>query len=239
MKNIVIIGASSGIGNALASLYASKGNKVAVMARRGELLHELQQEFPKQIISFSRDIASTNAILDVLEEIKKEWQTLDLIVNCAAIVEDNPNLGSAIELNTIGVNVSGFTVISGWAYNLFKAQQYGSYAAITSVFGIRGRRLAPAYNASKAYQINYLEALRQKSSNENLNSKFMDIRAGFVKTRMAPENAMHLPVIREDHAAKLIARAINKGNSVSFIPFYWYWFALLLRLIPNRIYERL
>lgn len=239
MKNIVIIGASSGIGNALASLYASKGNKVAVMARRGELLHELQQKFPKQISSFTQDIADINATLSLLEEIKKAWQTIDIIVNCAAIVEDNPNLDLTIERNTIEINVTGFAMISGWAYNLFKAQQYGSYAAITSVFGIRGRRLAPAYNASKAYQINYLEAMRQKSRNENLNAKFMDIRAGFVKTRMAPENAMHLPVIREDHAAKLIARAINNGNSVSFIPFYWYWFALLLRLIPNRIYERL
>ena len=60
-----------------------------------------------------------------------------------------------IEKNTLDVNVLGFTAITDWAINLFEKQKTGHLVAITSVAGLLGDGDAPAYNASKAFQINY------------------------------------------------------------------------------------
>ena len=70
-----------------------------------------------------------------------------------------------IEKRTIETNVLGFTCVSDWAFNYFEKQKFGHLVAISSIAGIRGNRQATSYNATKAYQINYLEGLRQKAKN--------------------------------------------------------------------------
>jgi short-subunit dehydrogenase len=69
-----------------------------------------------------------------------------------------------IEKRTIDTNVIGFTIIADWTFNYFQKQKYGHLVAISSIAGLRGSRQAPAYNATKAYQINYLEGLRQRAN---------------------------------------------------------------------------
>ena len=68
----------------------------------------------------------------------------------------NEPLDFGPEKTTIDTNVTGFTCVAGWAFNYFAGQGHGHLVAITSVGGLRGSRSAPAYNSSKAYQINYL-----------------------------------------------------------------------------------
>ena len=67
-----------------------------------------------------------------------------------------------IEKRTIDTNIYGFTAVADWTFNYFEKQTFGHLVAISSIAGLRGSRQAPAYNATKAFQINYLEALRQK-----------------------------------------------------------------------------
>ena len=110
---------------------------------------------------------------------------LDLLVLSSGIGELNMDLDFLIEKQTIGTNVVGFTCICDWAFTYFAQQQSGHLTAITSVAGLRGSRYAPAYNATKAYQINYLEALRQKAASLQKNLFITDIRPGFVDTAMA------------------------------------------------------
>jgi NAD(P)-dependent dehydrogenase (short-subunit alcohol dehydrogenase family) len=72
--------------------------------------------------------------------------------------------------------------MADWAYNYFRTQGHGQLAAISSIAGLRGIRQAPAYNASKAYQIIYLEGLRQKTTHLKLPITITDVRPGFVDT---------------------------------------------------------
>ncbi len=239
MNTVLIIGASSGIGKALAIHYAKANNKVIGIARRNELLNELATIFPNNFIPICLDISNVGKTRETLKNIVVEYPNLELIIHCAAIVKDNKNLDFEIEKDTLSINVWGFTNISDWAYNHLKLKNKGRYAVITSVFGSRGRRLAPAYNASKAFQINYLEGLKQKATFEKLKISILDIRAGFVDTAMAPDKTMGLPIISVDKAAYKISKAVCSNASVCYIPYYWYILDWILKLIPKRIFYRL
>ena len=89
---------------------------------------------------------------------------LDLLILSSGTGDLNEKLDFEIENKTNLLNVNAFTEIVDWTFNYFQKQGKGHLVAISSIAGIRGSRIAPAYNASKAYQINYLEGLRQKAT---------------------------------------------------------------------------
>ena len=87
----------------------------------------------------------------------------DLVVMCAGIGDINATLDYAVERPTIDTNVVGWTYVIDMLYCLLEQQGFGHLVAITSAGGLRGEPMAPAYSATKAYQINYMEALRKKA----------------------------------------------------------------------------
>ena len=185
MKKAIIIGASSGIGRGLAKLLVENGYKVGITGRRSELLARLKRESPDLFVTKSFDITDTTSTVEKMEELTTELGGLDLIVICSGTGDLNDNLDFTIEKLTIDTNVLGFTCVADWAFNFFKKQKAGHVVAISSVSGLRGSRLAPSYNASKAFQINYLEALRQKAAFLKIPLDVTDVRPGFVDTGMA------------------------------------------------------
>jgi short-subunit dehydrogenase len=108
--------------------------------------------------------------------------------------------------------------------------------AISSVAGLRGSSIAPAYNATKAFQINYLEGLRQKAA--KLNSQFFvtDIRPGFVDTAMAKGEGQFW-VASVDKAVDQILAAIKKKKKIVYVTKRWKLVADILKMIPARIYD--
>ena len=164
-------------------------------------------------------------------------QGLDLLVLSSGTGKINPALDPGIEKFTNEVNVAGFTAVADWAINYFEKQGHGHFAAITSVAAIRGSRYAPAYNASKAYQVNYLEGLRQRLFHLKKPIYITDIRPGFVDTAMAAGNVFWMATV--DKAAKQILHAIKNKRKVVYIIKRWRIIAILLRLIPGFLYERM
>jgi short-subunit dehydrogenase len=134
--------------------------------------------------------------------------------------------------------VLGFTCVADWAFNYFEKQKSGHLIAISSVGGLRGSRGAPAYNASKAYQINYLEALRQKAKHLRLPITITDVRPGFVNTAMAKGDGQFW-VAPVEKAAKQIFTAIRQKKKIVYITKRWWLIAALLKHIPRPIYDRL
>jgi short-subunit dehydrogenase len=135
------------------------------------------------------------------------------------------------------VNVNGFTAVANWAFNYFQQQGYGHFAAITSIAGTRGSRQAPAYFASKAYQINYLEGLNQKAHHLKIPICITDIRPGFVDTAMASgENLFWMSTTQK--AAKQIVSAIRQKRNVVYVTKRWRLIAILLKAMPRYLYKR-
>ena len=237
VKKAIVIGASSGIGKELVRQLYSNNYKIGITGRRTRLLDELKSESPGKLIIKTFDITDTVDSIKCLEELVLELEGLDLLVISSGTGELNESLDFEAEKTTIDTNVTGFTNIVDWGYNYFQKQNSGHLVAITSIAGLRGSKAAPAYNASKAYQINYIEALRQKAISSRKNIIITDIRPGFVDTAMAKGDGLFW-VSSAKKAAKQIFKVIKKKKTIAYITKKWAVAALILKCIPNYIYNR-
>lgn len=230
MKNAIVIGASSGIGRETAKLLLKSGYKVGVTGRRINLLNELQQEFGQICVAKEMDITHFESTISILSVLVQELGGLDLLVLSSGTGEINRELNFNIEQATCQTNVMGFTNIADWTMNYFIAQQSGHLVVISSIAGLRGNKDAPAYNATKAYQINYTEAMRQKVHSLKLPITITDIRPGFVDTDMAKGDGKFW-VSTVGKAGEQIIKAINAKRKVVYVTKRWRLIAIILHLL--------
>lgn len=238
MQKAIIIGATSGIGKGLARRLADEDYKVGITGRRTELLDELKAENPNLFYAKTFDIADTNTIVEKLEILTDQLGGLDLLVISSGIGDLNEELNYDIEKRTIETNVIGFTCVADWAFNYFKNQNSGHLVAITSVAGLRGSSVAPSYNATKAYQINYLEGLRQKANKIKSQIFVTDLRPGFVDTAMAKGKGLFW-VASVDKATEQIFDAIKKKRKIAYLTRRWKIFGIIFKHLPRQIYDRM
>ncbi len=232
-----MIGASSGIGREMALLLVRNNYKVGITGRRGGLLTELKKKYSDKILEQSFDITGADNAKE-LERLVRKLGGLDLLIFCAGCEARNPDLCIDIEYRSISTNIIGFTEIVNWVLRYFIQQQSGQLIAISSIAGLRGGRRAPSYNASKAFQINYLEGLRQLVKKKNLPICISDIRPGFVDTNLANKEVMFWE-IDPRKASELIYQAVRRKWEIAYIPLRWRIFVVLLRILPNCVYSRL
>jgi Short-chain dehydrogenases of various substrate specificities len=238
MQKAIVIGATSGIGRGLAKILSKNNYKVGITGRRMNLLTELQNENKEFFVVKSFDIIETDKIAQNLEELVNEIGGLNLIIISSGTGDLNEQLDFKIEKQTIDTNVSGFTAIADWAFNYFKNQGSGHLVGITSIAGLRGGTVAPSYNATKAFQIRYLEGLRQKADKLKFPIHITDIRPGFVNTAMAKGDNLFW-VSSVEKAAKQIYKAIITKRKIVYVTKRWILFAFIFKLIPNWIYRKL
>jgi short-subunit dehydrogenase len=149
----------------------------------------------------------------------------------------NPTLEYDIEMRTPQTNVMGWTSIVVHIFKYFEQQKSGHLVAISSVAGLRGSRFAPSYGATKAYQINFLEGLRQKAGKLKTSVFVTDIRPGFVDTAMA-QGAGIFWVASVEKASRQIFGAIRRKRKVAYVTKRWRIAAFVFRLIPRWLYDR-
>lgn len=237
-KKIVIVGATSGIGAALASTYAHAGWIVGATGRRAELLETLKAEFPNSIFTRPHDVTASDSI-SILEDLVREMNGVDVIVYNSGIGIYNKNLEWHPERDTIAVNVSGFTEIAIWAFRYFRQRGSGHFVGVSSVAAERGNGKAPAYNASKAFMANYMEGLRQQAFHSKKDIFITDIRPGFVDTPMTNQNKGMFWVAQAGVAARQIMSAIDRKKRVAYVTRRWALVAWLIRRVPRWVYEKL
>jgi short-subunit dehydrogenase len=238
MKKVIIIGSTSGIGKGLAQIFAANDYKVGITGRRKELLLELKDEIPDAYLTKVLDVTDTVSSIEQLEELTNELGGLDILVISSGIGEINISLDFEIEKQTIDANILGFTSIADWAFNYFQKQQTGHLVLISSIGGLRGSSQAPAYNASKAYQINYTEGLQQKATKLKLPILITDIRPGLVDTKMAKGEGLFWVMPLEKAVYQMYKAIVNK-RKVVYVTKRWRIIALLLKLIPRGVYVRM
>lgn len=237
MKKAIIVGASSGIGQALALRLAESGYTVSICGRRTKLLEKLQTLHPGHIHISTVDVTE-EGLTSKLDELAKSMGGMDLFIFSAGIGELNPTLELSLELPTVEVNVNAFNEAVVWAYQHFERQKGGHIVNISSIAGLRGGGIAPAYNASKAYQINYLEGLRQKARKQRSKIVITDARPGFVATAMMKSPTVFW-VSTPEKAALQIHDAIKAKKNVIYVSKRWRMIAWLLKIMPCFLYERM
>ena len=236
--NIVIIGATSGIGKALFEKYANENNRIGIIGRRAHLLDELYQKYPSKTFPAKADITSLEEIEQTINTLYKELEHIDIAIVCSSVGDINVTLDYAVERPTIDTNVVGWTFTIDMFYHIFEQQGSDHLVAITSAGGLRGEPMAPAYSATKAYQINYMEGLRKKAFKKGRNIVVTDIRPGLVDTGMAKGEGLFWVMPVKKVASQIIA-AIKKKKSKAYVTRRWHILAITNKNLPFLLYKRM
>lgn len=240
MKKIIIVGATSGIGEGLARRYACMGHvRIGIIGRREGLLRKLHASRPDVYEYAVCDVTDVPRVAGVLNDlVARMGGSLDLLVLSAGTGELNPSLDYDLEARTLDLNVMGWTAVVNWAVRFFERQGSGHLAAITSVGGLRGNGIAPAYNATKAFQMNYLEGIRQRFATQRIPVYVTDIRPGFVDTAMAKGDGLFW-VSSVEKAVGQIVPALAHKRLVVYVTRRWRFVAWLWKRIPNRLFMKM
>jgi short-subunit dehydrogenase len=245
MKKAIVIGASSGIGRAVASQLVERGWRVAVTARRTEALDELRVMYgADRVTTLSMDVTKDSATHQ-LDTLLADFGAPDLFFYASGIGGQNPELDIDKELDIIRTNCEGMVrVVDHFVNYVRRSEAYDKrhkahIAVITSVAGTRGIGTAAAYSASKAMQSEYITALSQLCSMERIPARFTDIRPGFVKTAILNPNKRYPMLISVERAAQHILRGLKRRRRVLIFDWRFKLLVLLWHLIPRCVWERL
>lgn len=240
-KSVVISGASSGLGLALARHYLERGATVAAIARRGELLQTLFERFPGQVHVYALDVRDAAAMQAAAQDFIAHHGAPDIVIANAGVsvgtlteyAEDLDAFQQVLDINVMGM-VGTF---QPFVAAMREAKQ-GTLTGIASVAGFRGLPGASAYSASKAAAISYLESLRVELHGSGV--KVTTICPGYIKTPMTAVNPYPMPFILEaDEAARRMARVIESGKSFAVVPWQMALVGRVLKLLPNWLYDAL
>lgn len=155
-KNILITGASSGMGNAMAKLFASEGANVLAVARRKERLEELKEgckDAPGKIEIFSGDVSKKEDVDAMIDEIVKVFGSLDVLVNNAGVMDNMAGVSEFEEATyekVMGINVYGPLLTMRKAIQVFKEQGNGGNIINLASIGAMRAAAGVVYSASKA-----------------------------------------------------------------------------------------
>ena len=235
MKKVVIIGASSGIGEAVAKEFSKGDYEIAIAARRIDKLNDLKDRYSNIILSRSIDLSHKDCMSE-LSQLIFDLGGMDILILTSGVGWRNPSLEEEKELCTIQVNCLGFTRILLYAYNYFCKKGYGTIVATSSIAGFRGLDVCPAYSASKAFELSYLESLRRKSKVEKKKIKIISLIPGFVNTAMGQGSGVFWRCEPEE-AAQQIRKGIEQEEEIIYITKRWRIIAWIMRRIPNFIFE--
>lgn len=241
----LIIGASSGIGKALTELLVENGYIVAAVARRESLLAELCESINKEsndgvrALHYSHDVADYEAIPALFQQVAADLGGLDLVVYAAAVqpAVDPDEFAFEKDAAMAQVNFLGAMAWLDQAAVRFQRAGSGQIVGISSIAAVRGRRMNPGYNATKAGFDTYLEALRNRLSQHGVS--VTTIRPGLVDTRLLENAARAFWVISPAKAAQLIFKAIRRKKQVTYVPGRWRLVALIVTHTPSFIFRRL
>jgi short-subunit dehydrogenase len=230
MPNAIIVGASSGIGRALARELADEYD-LGLAARRTERLEAVGEEVGGAHVA-ELDVTAPGA-RERFADLAESMGGVGLVVLSAGIARSNPGLEWPEERETIAANVRGFTALATAAIERFEERGGGHLVGVSSVAGEIGSSTLPAYSASKAFVSRYLEGLRYRAADSAADVAVTDVRPGYVDTPMTGDTDRFWECSPET-AARGIARAIERERDVAYVTRRWWLVSKALAVLPDR-----
>ncbi|MBL6664560.1 MAG: SDR family NAD(P)-dependent oxidoreductase [Rickettsiales bacterium] len=208
-QNIVVIGASFGIGEELCRQLAKAGANLAICARSKDKIEKLSEELLGNHMALACDVSKRSDVQKLRNSIFGAWQKIDKVIFCVGIYQpmnvENFDLTKSKEI--LDVNFSSFLNVLDEFLDDFKSKNISHLAVISSVAGYFGMPNSLVYGASKAALINLTESLFYEL--RQYHTKVQLINPGFVKTRLTDQNNFKMPgIISTDKAAKTIIKKL-------------------------------
>lgn len=236
-RGAIVVGASSGIGEAVARELAADGYEVGLTARRTDRLKRISEELPTKSYVATMDVTETEDTRAAFVELTEAMPSVDLVVVSAGTAAVNYDLEWERERQTIDVNVRGFTAIATAAMEHFEKTSDGNghLVGISSVAAHFGNGGTQAYNASKAFVSTYLEGLRNRTAGNETDTTITTVEPGFVDTELSYGSFWECS---PETAAKQIARAIRNERDHVYVTRRWRLVAWAFEITPDPILRR-
>ncbi len=239
-KNILLTGASSGIGYTLAKSLAKEKCNLAILARRIEILDDLSEElkaFGKDIIAVKCDVSKKENVIEAFSKVKNHFNKIDIaILNSGISYRSAVNSDEEKGEQVINVNLFGLIYCIEELIDDFKKNNEGMIVGVSSLADSRGYPLSSYYSASKAAASHYLESLRVELKPYNI--KVITIKPGFVRTPMTDKNEFYMPFLMDvEKAADIIVKGIKKGKTIIQFPLPVVLGSKFLKIMPNKLYD--
>ena len=240
-QRVVITGASSGIGEALARAYAARGATLGLIARRQDRLETLLKSLPGEHGIYVADVCDAPAISKAASDFMTRFGIPDVVIANAG-VSVGTLTAEASDLRAfeqvLRTNVLGMVTCFQPFVLPMRKRGSGSLVGISSVAGVRGLPGAGAYSASKAAVSRYLESLRVEMRGSGV--QVTEIRPGYIATPMTAVNTYPMPfMLPSEEAARRFIQAIDARRSRTTIPWQMAIVAKLLAHLPNALFDRI
>ena len=243
---VLITGASSGIGQALAQAYLQRGWRVALLARRTDVLAQWLHSLPltlraDQTCILGADVGDPDSMLAAAQQCMARMGLPDVVIANAGISlgvdtaehEDLAVFEQVLRTNTLGVAHTFHPFIRA-----MQARGHGQLVGIASVAGIRGLPGHAAYCASKAAVISYCESLRGELRSQGV--QVITLAPGYIATPLTARNRYPMPFLMSAEAfAQSALRSIERGDRYRVIPWPMAWVAKLLKVLPGALFDHL
>lgn len=237
-SNAIVVGASSGIGEAMVRKLAAGGTRVAAVARRGAELERVAADTGGKVVPHVHDVRDFDAAPAIFDRILADFGgTLDLFVYNSgvmpAVAEGEYNFDKDREM--IEVNLLGAIRWIDLAAAHMEARRAGTLCAISSVAGERGRRGNPVYTTSKAALTAFMEAMRNRLTRYGV--EVVTVKPGPVATAMTAGTKQPL-IITADACADGALALIRAGTGEGFVPATWGPIMTVIRAVPSVVFRR-
>ena len=235
-KKIWITGASSGIGKALAEKFALEGWKVAISARRKEILDEMSDN--ENIFSYPLDVTNRDQINNVFTKIIDDFEDLDLCVFSSGTYD--PRLEQEINIKqnkfVMETNFFGVLYCIKSVEKYFKDKNDGHISIVSSIAAYRGLPNSSGYGPSKAALTNLTESLYFDFKKYNVRISL--VSPGFIKTPLTDKNDFPMPFIKSpEFAADKMFKGLTKTKAFEIhFPKALTILLKFFRILPYKIY---
>lgn len=240
--SIIITGASSGIGKALAYEFSNRGYPLGLCSRRLDILESLKDDLSKnnRVAISKLDLTRLNNISNVFHNLAKEVGNVKIIIANAGISEKSyPGEGSFdLDKRVLEINLLGAIATIDIGVEILKNNGGGHIVAISSVAGFRGLSSNPTYSASKAALSSYMEGIRNHLSRQNI--AVTVINPGFIDTPINAHRKFRPFLISPEKGARIMADLIEKKVLSSTVPIWpWAIISKIMKLIPESLWCKL
>lgn len=245
MKRIVIFGATSAIAAECARLWVRRGDSMFLVGRNADKLDRLAADL--RVRAMGGQVLAAQADLDELAEHGRLYSMagqalggIDIVLIAQGKLSDQCASQASVEVAISEIHTNALSVISlaTLAANIFEAQHSGTLAVIGSVAGDRGRQSNYVYGAAKGMVSIFLAGLRNRLARSDVT--VITIKPGFVDTPMTAQIPKSGVLWAKPEAVAIgIVRAIDKKKDQIYLPWFWQWIMLVIKMIPERIFKRL
>ena len=246
LQRVLAFGATSAIAQATLRELVARGASVFCVgrdpARLAALLDDLRvRAGPKRVIAGEgADLLESGRHPALFAAARACLGDLDAVLIAHGQLPDQARCESSADqaIAAIAVNATSVVSLLTIAANELEPRGHGVIAAISSVAGDRGRRRNYVYGSTKSMVSTFLQGLRLRLEPKGV--RVLTIKPGFVRTPMTA----HLDrkgLLWADPApvGKAIARAMERGSGIVYVPAFWYWIMLIVRHLPHRLFRRL